>query len=197
MRNLIKNGLICAFLAFGVCLPAYGQDSRLEACKGLKSDIQNWLEDEGVGSRYFYLAVCESGCKENAVSEKGAIGVFQLMPWTASHYRCTDPTDPECNTRAAARYLKHLEELSNDLETIIQMYNQGGHNRLKQGSTSESRGLSQCVLRFIEQSEKESYVVYDDAHRCAYWYYSDDSKRYNPCGDNEEFVPENAILTKY
>lgn len=122
---------------------------RLISCEPLKSAIQTWLEDEGVSKDFYYLAVCESGCKTDSVSKKGAIGIFQLMPWTAKHFRCDNPRDIECNTRAAARYLKHLYEYSPDFNTIIMMFNMGGHNLIKKGTTKESRDLAYCVKHMI------------------------------------------------
>jgi hypothetical protein len=56
-------------------------DSRLESCLPYQEEISSLLESEGVSSDYFYLAVCESGCRVKT-SSKGARGFFQLMPST-------------------------------------------------------------------------------------------------------------------
>ncbi len=53
------------------------------------------------------IALVESGYRQDAVSPKGAIGIMQLMPATARDLEA-DPTDPEQNVNAGARYLREL-----------------------------------------------------------------------------------------
>lgn len=54
------------------------------------------------------IARIESGFDMFAVSEKGAIGVMQLMPAVIRDHRVTDPFDPEANIRAGVRHLMNL-----------------------------------------------------------------------------------------
>lgn len=49
----------------------------------------------------------ESGFRAEAVSVKGAVGLMQLMPGTAAELNA-DPSDPEQNVEAGARYLRDL-----------------------------------------------------------------------------------------
>jgi soluble lytic murein transglycosylase-like protein len=53
------------------------------------------------------VAQVESGYRQDAVSPKGAIGLMQLMPQTARELR-VDPSNPEQNADAGARYLREL-----------------------------------------------------------------------------------------
>ncbi len=53
------------------------------------------------------VAAVESGYDPQAVSPKGAVGVMQLMPSTASELGA-DPADPAENIDAGARYLRDL-----------------------------------------------------------------------------------------
>ena len=137
-------------------LPLYA-DSRIEHCKPYYEMIVKILESENVSSDYFYLAVCESGCKIKE-SSKGARGFFQLMPRT---YRknlpdnCTinDIDDILCNTKAAARYIKHLEERFKDMYILIKAYNRGGTNYQRYGTTKEADQLSNCVKYMIKHSD--------------------------------------------
>ena len=46
-------------------------NSRLDDCLPYKEEISSILESEGISSDYFYLAVCESGCRIKT-SSKGA-----------------------------------------------------------------------------------------------------------------------------
>lgn len=128
-------------------------DSRLESCLPYQKEISSLLESEGVSSDYFYLAVCESGCRVKT-SSKGARGFFQLMPSTYKHYMpdgCSleDIDDIKCNTIAAARYIKHLQERFKHVALLVKAYNRGGTNFQKRGTTKEANALSMCVLQYI------------------------------------------------
>ena len=121
-------------------------DSRLESCLPYQEEISSLLESEGVSSDYFYLAVCESGCRVKT-SSKGARGFFQLMPSTYKHYMpdgCSleDIDDIKCNTIAAARYIKHLQERFKHVALLVKAYNRGGTNFQKRGTTKEANALS-------------------------------------------------------
>lgn len=37
-----------------------------------------------------------------------------------------------------------------------------------------------------------STVVINDDGECAFWYYDHDPKKHNPCGNDGDFVPDNA-----
>ena len=68
-----------------------------------RAAVNNGLPPEFVHS----VARAESAYQANAVSNKGAIGVMQLMPGTAAALEA-DPHDPEQNIEAGARYLREL-----------------------------------------------------------------------------------------
>lgn len=126
-------------------------DSRLDNCLPYKEEISSILESEGVSSDYFYLAVCESGCKIKT-SSKGARSFFQLMPYTFSKFRddeCTDIDNIRCNTIAAARYIKHLQKRFKEISILVKAYNRGGTNLLRKGTTREADGLSYCVMKYL------------------------------------------------
>jgi soluble lytic murein transglycosylase-like protein len=53
------------------------------------------------------VAQVESGHRQDVVSPKGAIGLMQLMPQTARELQ-VDPSNPEQNADAGARYLREL-----------------------------------------------------------------------------------------
>ena len=128
-------------------------DSRLDTCLLYKDQITSILESENISSDYFYLAVCESGCKNNT-SRSGAKGYFQLMPSTYRNFKLSSCSDEdieklECNVAAAAKYIFHLQERFKNMYILIKAYNRGGTNYQRFGTTPEADGLSDCVKRYI------------------------------------------------
>lgn len=68
-----------------------------------RAAVRNGLPPELLHS----IALVESGYRQDAVSPKGAVGIMQLMPQTAKALQA-DPSDPEQNVDAGARYLRQL-----------------------------------------------------------------------------------------
>ena len=68
----------------------------------------------------------ESGWNTNAVSNKGAQGLMQLMPRTAAMLGVTDPYDPVQNIEGGVRYISDLtDKYRGDVEKALAAYNAG------------------------------------------------------------------------
>lgn len=68
----------------------------------------------------------ESGWNTDAVSNKGAQGLMQLMPRTAAMLGVNDPFDPAQNIEGGVRYISDLtDKYRGDVEKALAAYNAG------------------------------------------------------------------------
>src|SRR5258707_9242115 len=69
------------------------------------------------------VIVVESGFNSRAVSKRGAMGLMQLMPATASRFCVSNPYDPKQNVHAGARYLKFLiDRIGQNVRLVLATY---------------------------------------------------------------------------
>lgn len=92
----------------------------------------------------------ESGYKYWAISPKGAMGMMQIMPGTATQLGLADPFNSLANMRAGARYLREQLDRFGRVDLALAAYNAGPHRRsLKEGRLpmiSETLSYVQTIL---------------------------------------------------
>ena len=97
----------------------------------------------------------ESDFDRNAVSNKGAQGLMQLMPETAKDLAVKDSFDPHENINAGVRYLKRqLNNFENNVPLALAAYNAGENAVRRYGRIppyQETRTFVDRVLRYWDE----------------------------------------------
>ena len=101
------------------------------------------------------VIVVESGFNSRAVSKRGAMGLMQLMPATATRYGAANPFDPHENVHAGARYLKFLiDRFGQDIRLALAAYNAGEDAVVRNGGQippfTETMAYVPRVLRIYQ-----------------------------------------------
>lgn len=126
-----------------ICAEASADDAAcVENTRRYAAEICDALRAENLPLEFSMLPVAESCGKPEAVSNKGAAGIWQLMPFISRKYGLTpkDRFDAGKASTAAAKYLKSLYERFGDVLWTVAAYNSGGHN-LKR-ATGFERGMN-------------------------------------------------------
>ena len=123
-------------------------------------DIDRISMEEGVDPRLVTSVIrAESGGDRLAVSNKGASGLMQLMPGTASEMGVTDSTDPLQNIRGGTRYLKRqLDANGGDIGLALAAYNAGPGNVKKYGGIPPFKETQDYVKKVTAYYENRDYT---------------------------------------
>jgi soluble lytic murein transglycosylase-like protein len=149
--------------------PAERATKRTNTASAARIDVARFADVINEASRTFRVqpellrAVIdvESRYNPNAVSDKGALGLMQLMPDTARRFSDGDMFNPRDNVLAGARYLRFLLDLfQEDMELALAAYNAGENAVIRAGyripSLPETRQYVPRVLaryrRFLTAS---------------------------------------------
>lgn len=103
------------------------------------SEVDSYIVDSGKRNSVDPLLLYsimhqESTFKARALSNKGARGLMQLMPFTASRFGVTNIWDPKQNIEGGARYMRFLLNLfKGDVRLALAGYNAGEGAVMKYG----------------------------------------------------------------
>jgi soluble lytic murein transglycosylase-like protein len=122
------------------------------------------LEQENVPIELLAVAFIESRFNPQALSPKGARGIWQFMPGTAERYGLAvrptidHRTHPEHSTRAAAMYLRDLYRVFGDWKLALAAYNWGEGNIQRVIARTGMRDFDEMARRRYLPLETRKYV---------------------------------------
>ena len=101
----------------------------------------------------------ESGFNVRAVSPKGAQGLMQLMPGTASQLGVPNAFDPQTNVEGGTRYLRELLERYNfDLIKALAAYNAGPRRVEQYGGLPPYYETHAYVARIVKDFNRKKFA---------------------------------------
>ena len=134
----------------------------VERVTQLRSVLSPILHEEEIPDEIAGLVLVESAGQPNALSPKGARGIWQFMPDTARRYGLTvtaendERVDVQKSTRAAARYLKDLQTEFGEWPLALAAYNAG--ERLVRNAVSKSGAADFLSIKGMLPAETRGYV---------------------------------------
>lgn len=113
----------------------------------------------------------ESNYNHLAISPKGAMGIMQLMPETATEYGVRNPLDPRDNIEGGVKYLKDLFSLfKGKKDLVLAAYNAGQEAIKKFGGIPPYKETRTYINRVMASYKKlkpraNIYKYYDASGR--------------------------------
>jgi len=126
--------------------------------------IRQVFAEEGIPQDLAFLAVIESGFRNDAKSRARAVGMWQFIRSTGRLYGLTydrwleERRDPVKATRAAARYLKRLYETTGDWYLAVSSYNAGPLSLERAAQNLGTRNFWDMARSRWLRNETKNYV---------------------------------------
>lgn len=135
----------------------------LSRLRDYRTVIARVLQEEGLPAGLIWVGLVESGFDPQARSPRNALGIWQLLPHTASAFQLAsaprdERKDPEKSTRAAARYLKHLYHRFGDWPLALAAYNAGEARVQKALLHTRDRDFFLLAAANLLPRETQAYV---------------------------------------
>lgn len=145
MRDIRRDRQLRARLKFAAGTNPAEYDQIIRSCS----------EKYGVSAPLIKAVIhAESGYNPNAVSNKGASGLMQLMPGTARSLKVSNSFDPKDNVEGGVRYLRFLlNTFGGDVSLALAAYNAGLSRVAKYGGIppyAETRTYVNRVLAYMQ-----------------------------------------------
>jgi hypothetical protein len=150
-----------------------------ESKEQIRELVKQYADQFGVPYN-FALAIleAESSYRPNVVSDKGAQGLYQLMPETAKSYGVTNPFDPEQNIRGGIEHLGVLlNTYNNDYTLAAAAYNAGEPAVNQAGGIPpfpETRNYVSKVLSSSHMTQDDQVSPSPDKTKQLTWIYPTD-----------------------
>lgn len=125
---------------------------------GLGDLIDRHASDAGLDSRLVRAVVqAESGYNARALSNKGAMGLMQLMPETARRVGVANPYDVDENLHGGTTYLRQLlDRFEGRLELALAGYNAGPEAVERHGGVPPYRETRDYVARILRMVDGDA-----------------------------------------
>lgn len=139
-------------------------ENAIQRLKQYRPMIQEIFTREGVPADLIWIGLVESAYNPAARSPREAVGIWQLIPETASRYglavgtRVDERTDPVKSTLAAARFLRHLYEVFGDWHLVLAAYNSGEQRVLQSVARGGTTDFWELAQRQLLPRETQDYV---------------------------------------
>ncbi len=105
----------------------------------------------------------ESSRNYRALSNKGAIGLMQLIPDTASRFGVSDPWDPRQNIKGGVKYLRFLlAYFEGNVDLALAGYNAGEHAVDRHGGIPPYKETRRYVVK-VRRYFDDKLTSYDDS----------------------------------
>lgn len=109
----------------------------------------------------------ESGYNQRARSNKGAMGLMQLIRATADHLAVADPYDPDQNLRGGTTYLRRMIDRFGSIELALAAYNAGPEAVARYNGIPPYRETINYVRRILSMYRGEEVAVTPAASRAS------------------------------